>query len=116
MNLTELSFANKDSYNHFVAAQKSGSFLQAWEWGDWQKVLGNAPRRFAWVGSDGNWLAALQTLNMPLPLGKHYLYAPYGPVSAVTDLDIANLSAQILKIDPQAVFLRLEPQTQISGL
>jgi lipid II:glycine glycyltransferase (peptidoglycan interpeptide bridge formation enzyme) len=49
---------------------------------------------------------------MPLPLGKYYLYAPYGPVGDLRFeiLDFRFLMQELRRKFPDAVFARLEPK------
>jgi len=92
MQLIELSEKNKQAYNDFVAANESGSFLQSWEWGEWQSALGRQVKRFKLSASakasadrqdeSEEIIGAIQLVRMPLPFGRYYLYAPYGPVAA----------------------------------
>ena len=111
----------KQEYNNFIAAQESGSFLQGWEWGEWQAALGREVLRY-FIGKDNNnnyndnILASIQMIKMPLPFGKHYLYCPYGPV---TDLrfkieDLRFLIQELKKNFHEAVFIRIEPKINIS--
>ena len=54
-------------------------FTQAQFYGDWQKSLGRKVQRFL-VYSDSEIAAYFQVITYPLPLGKSYMYIPYGPV------------------------------------
>jgi lipid II:glycine glycyltransferase (peptidoglycan interpeptide bridge formation enzyme) len=109
MQLIEFSEKDKDQYNQFVAAQESGSFLQSFEWGEWQKSLGREVFRY-WILNDiGNKVASAQLIKMRLPFGKYYLYAPYGPVLAEGEqlqVVLRDLRAKF----PDAVFFRIEPK------
>ena len=113
MNLIEVS--DKQEYNNFVAAQKSGGFLQSWEWGGWQKSLGREVRRCFIAennnnNDNNNILASIQVIKMPLPFGKYYLYAPYGPVGAGNlESGMENIGL-LTKQFPDAVFIRIEPK------
>jgi len=109
--LKELSDSDKQEYNQFVAAQESGSFLQSWEWGSWQERLGRDIYRY-WILSDiGDKVASVQLIKMPLPFGKYYLYAPYGPVmSEKLKVESKKLLQEVQKKFPEAVFIRIEPQ------
>ena len=80
MKILEVTEEQKTEYNNFVAAQTSGSFLQSWEWGEWQESLGRQVFRFKVQGSSEETVAVVQLIKMPLPLKRYYLYAPYGPV------------------------------------
>jgi lipid II:glycine glycyltransferase (peptidoglycan interpeptide bridge formation enzyme) len=119
MDLVELSEFDKDHYNRFVAQQPSGSFLQSWEWGMWQKKLGREPYRF--LLEDGNRIvASLQVIKSPLPMGKYYLYLPYGPVVEKNfKFQISNFKYLLQELQqkfPGAVFIRIETKDRIEGL
>ena len=112
LELIELQESQKDEYNHFVATQESGSFLQSWEWGQWQEALGRQVFRYKVLDDSGAQVALIQLIKSPLPFGKYYLYAPYGPVLAKSEqyqvLGIMNQALQ--RQFPRAVFIRVEPK------
>lgn len=108
MDLTELSEKNRGEYNRFVAGRPAGSFLQSWEWGDWQQRLGRRAFRF-FIFDSGRPAAAMQLVQMPLPFGKNYLYCPYGPV-ADCELPFELLVKELGKRFPGAIFIRFEPK------
>ncbi|MDR3642752.1 MAG: peptidoglycan bridge formation glycyltransferase FemA/FemB family protein [Candidatus Doudnabacteria bacterium] len=116
MNLIELSSADKDSYNRFVAESPSGSFLQSWEWGQWQESLGRQIKRFALKTESGEWTETIQLLKMPIFGKKYYWYAPYGPVpaSGQRQADSGQFFELLRRELPQAVFIRAEPKGDIS--
>lgn len=128
MELVELSSTDKESYNQFVAAQPSGSFLQSWEWGQWQESLGRqverlmisrgAGSRFAGKDERGETAGVIQLIKMPLSMKKFYLYAPYGPVLAGGEQGSEKLKVESLKWENElrqkfsdAVFIRIEPKS-----
>jgi len=115
MILVEVSENEKDQYNQFVAAQESGSFLQSWEWGQWQIRLGRTVYRFKIIDDNGTQVASVQLIKMPLPFGKYYLYAPYGPVvSEKLKVESQKLLQEIKNKFSEAVFIRIEPKQIIS--
>lgn len=118
MQLQELNESNKKEYNQFVAGQPTGSFLQSWEWGDWQTHLGRTVHRFAFTDRAGLHIAAIQLIRMPLPAGKFYLYAPYGPVTdrEFGTEDLQLLISELRKRFASALFLRIEPEKKLAGL
>ena len=61
-------------WNKFIIENK-GSFLQSWEWGEFQESLGRKVWR---LGDCENWAALV--VRHDLPFGKNYLYCPGGPV------------------------------------
>ncbi|HTK60347.1 MAG TPA: peptidoglycan bridge formation glycyltransferase FemA/FemB family protein [Candidatus Baltobacteraceae bacterium] len=80
------------------ALRLGGNFLQAWQWGEFQRALGRDVLR---LREDG---AMAQMIRMSLPLGKSYWYCPRGPLGKFEDM---TLDADLAK----AMFVRLEPQT-----
>lgn len=105
MELLEVLEQEKDSYNRFVAEQPSGSFLQSWEWGEWQEKLGRKVYRLNVIDNSGLNIGTAQFIRMQLPFNKYYLYAPYGPVFYNNfHFFIMNLIRKF----PDAVFLRIE--------
>ncbi len=112
MNLAELALTEKESYNQFVASSPSGSFLQSWEWGEWQAHLGRTVSRFKIIDDSGEQVASTQLIKMPLPFGRYYLYAPYGPVGAKNyEFGIKNyewLLGCLKEKFINAVFIRIE--------
>ena len=121
MQLVELSQQDKEDYNRFVANAETGSFLQSWEWGEWQSALGRTVYRFKILDDSpstslgpngGSIIGTIQLVKMPLPLGKYYLYSPYGPV--INDkFQISNfksISNDLISKFPDAIFIRLEPK------
>jgi len=120
MNLIELSLSDKERYNQFVAAQESGSFLQSWEWGSWQEKLGRKVGRFFIADDDGRTVGSAQTIVMPLPLGKYYVYIPYGPIidsSTPRPRSSVGMQQKIIeelqKKFPEAVFIRVESKSTL---
>jgi len=121
MKLIEINKDQKEIYNDFVAAQESGSFLQSWEWGEWQEALGREVRRY-FIGTDNNpstssgpngnnIIGSIQLIKMPLPFGKYYLYAPYGPVVSGQGTGYSGQFLQELqKQFPDCIFIRIEPK------
>lgn len=116
MQLIELSLADKEQYNRFVAAALSGGFLQSWEWGQWQEQLGRRVFRYKLLNDTGEQVASMQLIKMPLPLGKYYLYAPYGPVLAIGEqiqdsrFKILEFLSDLKSKFSNAVFIRTEPK------
>ncbi len=112
MELVELTETEKDQYNYFVTTLESGSFLQSWEWGGWQKTLGREIRRLKFKLESGEILGVVQLIKMPLSLGMHYWYAPYGPVMDLKFRieDLKLLIQELHEKFSEAVFFRFEPK------
>jgi lipid II:glycine glycyltransferase (peptidoglycan interpeptide bridge formation enzyme) len=113
---------HKAEFNRFVANHSSGSFLQSWEWGQWQEQLGSKTIRI--IGTEQNDIIfAAQIIQTVIPrLKKYYLYIPYGPLAPKSnDRDgreyLTEFLAFLERQFPEAIFIRLEPkdQTNITG-
>ena len=114
MRLEELSEKNRKIYNQFVASSLTGSFLQAWEWGDWQASLGHKASRFFLYNDSEQIVLSVQVLVHPLTFGRVYLYAPFGPIMASRyELKVSDMEfvvGQLQKLFPNCVFIRFEPK------
>lgn len=85
--------ANEDDsgkWNQFVASEEMlyGGLLQSWEWGEFQKSIGNHIMRFV-VEDENGWVMTAFVVELTLPLQKRILYIPRGPVfqKDITKLD-----------------------------
>lgn len=128
MQFVLISEQEKNRYNDFIAAHPSGSFLQSWDWGDWQEQLGHRAYHYGATDDEKTILLAAQVMEIKLgSLNQHYLYLPYGPLTAEepaagTEKLLGKTSESILKffIDalakqhPRALFIRVEPKQNLS--
>lgn len=115
MKLIELSLSDKEQYNRFVADSPSGSFLQSWEWGQWQEELGRVVYRFFIENSDKQIIASTQFIRMPLWGNKFYLYSPYGPIFT-QGFNFKVFFESLKNKFPNMVFVRLESRILKSGI
>ena len=110
----------KEDWNRFVL-ENGGSFLQSFEWGEFQKSFGR--RIFRFSGDD--WQAQFMEMIIPV-IGKKYWYCPRGPVvekskiknqKSKVQFKIKNLINEIKKaIDKNAIFFRLGPEWEIENI
>ena len=94
-------------WNNFVI-QHNGSFLQSWEWGEFQQTVGK--KVFYLEVHEMRGLV----IGHALPLGIKYFYIPRGPVGEKN-----SFPAWFKKISEHAkqagaVFLRIEPPNSVS--
>lgn len=91
-------------------ADEHTSFLQSWEWGEMQATYGRPARRF-FAMDQGEPVAAAYAYEMPLLLGKGYLFSPRGPVMKPGVNQQAAYKALLLGLenDSNAIFWRFEP-------
>lgn len=85
-------------------------FTQAGFYGDWQKKLGRAVKRFL-ISCNGETVGYFQIVKYPLLLGRSYFYIPYGPVTKDFSDDFLIYIRQELKRiakTENAVFVRLD--------
>lgn len=91
-------------WNQFVLKHgpRSGRFLQSWEWGEFQKAVGERVRRQVFGDREGSEVYGVaQWLERRLPLVGTYAYCPKGPVGMWHPTDETEL------------FLRIEGQEQV---
>jgi len=70
---------NENQWDEFIASNPNGSFLQSWNWGEFQESFGRKVWRLALKENDEIYLAAL-IIKQDLPLRRSYLYCPKGPL------------------------------------
>ncbi len=74
----------KENWNNFLL-QNNASFLQSFEWGNFQEKLGRKIWRMSIEdpsvnsGQDSQVLLQALVVKKPLPFGKSYFYIPFGP-------------------------------------
>lgn len=104
-----------ERYDHFVASQAAGSFLQSSGWAAWQRQwAGRASCRCGVVSQDGRVLLSAQLIEHRLPAGQRYWYAPYGPVPSDASADLSRalgiLVGELTARLSGSMFLRFEPR------
>lgn len=99
-----LSTLTQESWDAKVI-ELSGSILQSFVWGEFQKAFGCNILRY----SGDDYLCLL--VESSLPAGKKYFFSPRGPIGNVAAVleDIKQLSQ-----DSSVVFLRLEPYQKLN--
>jgi len=101
---------SKEIYNKSIAQLGNASFLQSWEWGEFQESLGHKVFRFSYEESGSNYIYA-QFIEQSIPnLGGKYFYCPYGPVGNFELLP--KLVSEIQKQYSDYWFIRIEPTNQ----
>jgi len=109
------NYQDKKKWNRFVAKYSNpASFLQSWEWGEFnQKILGNQIQRWAVMDND-NLKITFMLIKKFLPNGRFYYYCPRGLIyqKAYADQRIKTYIILLKKIKldlKEAVFIRLVP-------
>lgn len=79
MQIIEAGENQKKLWNEFIAENGSESFLQAWEWGEFQKSTGKKVWRIALVEEE-KILALVQAIRHEQKYFGNFLYCPRGPI------------------------------------
>ena len=112
---------NKLSWNNFLL-ENSGSFLQSFEWGDFQEKMAKKALKLA-VEKGGERLAQALVIKESFPLGfKNCFYLPFGPCfkKNISHLEKQEILEKILNNikefskKEKAVFLKIEPEKELS--
>lgn len=106
---------DKDQYDFFVSSVINISFLQSYQWGEFQKSLGRKILRIGiYSGNTTNVLLGTALLiKHGLPFGLSYFYCPRGPVlNDVTDSEAIKallLYVKAISKLERAIFVRIDP-------
>lgn len=105
---------NKEQLNNFLRAQEHSSFLQSWEWGEFQEVCGNKVFRLG-LEDAGKVVLAITLIKKVLPFGRTYFYMPRFH-TLVNEQQMVFLFDEIKNLAKKenAVFLRFEPLEKYS--
>lgn len=98
---------DKNKWDKLISAQPHASFLQSWQWGEFQASLGRKVLRLSGQGE-----SFAQAIKMNLPGGFTYWYIPHGPS------DIAPEAwDELVKMlgEHGAVFLRVDPVADLDS-
>ena len=114
-------YEDKKEWDKFVL-QNSNSFLQSFEWGNFQQKTGNKVLRLR-VVDDGEVLIQAQFLKESFSF-KNYFYIPYGPIikNDISDskkkeaLGLLFNKIKELAIKENCVFLRIEPVVDLGDM
>lgn len=113
--------ANKKEWDEFIL-QNSDSFLQSYEWGEFQEKMGKKAFRLQ-ITDNGKILLQGQLFTEPFSF-KKFLYIPYGPIflNRINDTEkhsvinlLINKAKEIAKKE-NCVFLKIEPVFSLGNL
>jgi len=110
----------KENWNSFLLQNKA-SFLQSFEWGEFQEKLARKVWHLA-VEQESNIILQALVVKKPLPFSKSYLYIPFGPCfkQSLTkeqkkqSLDFLVLELRKISQQENAVYCYLEPWSGLS--
>ena len=123
MQVVQFKEDQKEIWNKFIAFNNAESFLQSWQWGQFNCALGKKIWRLAIIDdslfkgkvSSSNLVAVALIIKYNLPFGKSYLYCPRGPVvdeSGTFDM-LFNEIKKIAK-EEKSFFLKIDPPIELS--
>lgn len=102
----------ESAWNEFVSSGSFalGSFLQSWQWGEFQKKTGKKAWRLT-VREQGCAKMAAQAIKLSLPFGQSLLYVPHGPVGPFERVAFEALLGGLSSLaqEEKCLFLRLDP-------
>jgi len=101
--------SHKIEWNQFVS-QNNGSFLQSWQWGNFQESLFRKIWRIETQGLKG------LVVKYDLPLGKNYLYCPRGPIGQSSELQSFLKEVKKIAKQEKSIFLKIEPERDLKLL
>lgn len=122
MNVIECNDdSKKDIWNKFIAENDPESFLQSWEWGEFQEKAGKKIWRLA-VSDGADLQAVALVIEQELKFFGNYLYCPRGPVTNKLKMKneklkiVDSLLNEIKKIaeKERSLFLKIEPAVEQS--
>lgn len=96
--MMEITQNQQKTWNGLVIKNK-GSFLQSWEWGEFQKSLGRKIWRFP---------DPMLCIKYPLPFGKNYLYCPRLSLNAAGDLKEKLETLKRIAKEEKPLFIKLD--------
>lgn len=116
MEFREIGVNEKSTWNGFILQNSPESFLQSFEWGEFQKATGRGIFHFAACEGD-DILALALIIEHKLPLGLRYWYMPRGPVvvwgmeeknkKEALDFFLGHVKAEAKK--HKIIFVRMDP-------
>jgi lipid II:glycine glycyltransferase (peptidoglycan interpeptide bridge formation enzyme) len=112
--------ADRDAWQAFLAATRSGDFLHDWAWADVAAFDGQPQRRYLAV-EDGTLVAIAAAQARPLPLGRWFWYVPRGPVldydhpRAGERLRAMTIGLREAARRERAIAVKLEPRLELGA-
>lgn len=108
---------NKKSWEKFILANNPKSFLQSWNWGETNKILGEKVLRLGIFNKSGKMVGAAQLVKQEAKRGWHFLL-PGGPVLDWGNSQLISLFINELKEiakKEKVNFIRLRPEIIDNG-
>lgn len=111
MNGSAVNASEKELWDASIV-KHNGSFLQSWEWGEFQKGLG---RKICRLSSRDNSINNLW-IKYPLPFGKCYIYCPRPAKDTLSCLSDLIPELKTIAFQEKAIFLKIEPELDAEDL
>jgi len=116
MKISFFKDTNGKEWNEFIV-ENEGSFLQSFEWGEFQKKLGKKIYRVRIANND---LLLQAQIVREKRFFKNYLYIPYGPVfkkNITEEEKKESLDILLKELQKQnSIFIRIEPNDHLSDM
>jgi lipid II:glycine glycyltransferase (peptidoglycan interpeptide bridge formation enzyme) len=119
--IREAADADRAAWDAFVAQRDDGDLLQAWAWGECQRLAGERPIRLLAEGADGALRGVAQVLVRSAGLGRSVAYVAHGPVWEREAPDADRLLGAMLDAvaeatrDARAIVVKLDPRGVVGG-
>ena len=111
MNNVQIREVREEALYNPLILTHAVPFTQAFFYGEWQERMGRRVRRFIGESASGP-VIFFQTIEYPLPLGKSYVYIPYGPITmAPRDESLVKTLSEFVSEafrDTHAIFVRFD--------
>lgn len=102
---------DKETWDSLLKSRKNSQFLQSWNWGVFQQMLGRDVLRIR-VTRNKKPVASVQAILHSLPANNYYWYIPRGPVfhSDIKNKEVVKTFIKaLLENHDDAMFLRIDP-------
>lgn len=109
---------NKQEFDKFVSSQNKSQFLQSWNWGEFQSVVGQSIERLV-IEDDDKIVGTVMLIVKNIKMGQGYYYCPRGPifVDELSDEKKKIAFEQLLLQTSKSknIFLRFEPKDNLAS-
>lgn len=115
-NFVTKEIDKKDVWEKYLLSQKPGTFLQSWNWGETNKLIGYKIKRLGFY-KNGKFSGCALLIHQPAKRGPHFLI-PGGPVMDYSDRKFVRyVFGEIKKAATKESvwFVRIRPDVEESG-